>query len=414
VDTHASLAQVTAPIGILSLSTALSLALHANPTLAASGWEVHASAAHTLQAGLLPNPAVGLDIEDVAGSGSLQGVAAAEITLSISQALRLAGKRQKQARVAALERDLAAWAYEATRLDVITQVRQAFIDVLQAQERSELHADLVRLAEQVVAIAEARVRAGKVSPIEATRARVALAQARIAQSRTQQLLTSARTRLAITWGSPRATFEGVDGQLDNLTPPPTAEHVMPHVTENPDVARWATNMAQRQAVVDLEAARRVPDPTLAGGVRYANASGDAALVFGLSVPWPIFDRNQGNLQEAQARLAKTAAERQVATSTVTAALGDAYATLATAFTESLHLRDTVLPGAQQAFAATQTGYRQGKFSFLEVLDAQRTLFDVRSQYLDALAAYHQAVAMVERLIGAPLSTLAPAIHEGSR
>ncbi len=399
--------QVAEPAGLLTLPAALRLALQHNPALAAVGWEVRAGEARTLQAGLPPNPAVNLEIEDFAGSGNLRGVDATEVTLSLSQELRLAGKRQKQTRVAALERDLSAWEYETTRLEVITQVRQAFMDVLSLQERLHLHEELVHLATQVVTTTALRVQAGKVSPIEVTRAQVTLSQARIAQARVQQLLSGARTRLATTWGSPRATFERVAGRLDAITPIPSIEQVMQHLVENPDIARWATAMAQRQAALALEEARRIPDPTLAGGVRYANESGSAALVVGLSMPLPVFDRNQGNRQAAQYRLAKGAEERRAAASTATAALGDAYAMLAAAFAESRRLHDEVLPDAQQAFAATQEGYRQGKFTFVEALDAQRTLFDARSQYLDALAAYQQALAAVERLIGTPLTTIAP-------
>lgn len=404
-DSLTTTAPVVEPLSSLALPEALSLALQHNPTLAASGWEVRAGEARTLQAGLLPNPAVTLEIEDFAGSGGLRGVKATEVTLTLNQEVRLAGKRQKQTREVALERDLAAWEYETARLAIITQVRQAFLDVLNIQERLRLHQELVHLAEQVAVTAEARVRAGKVSPIEATRARVALSQERIMQSRTQQLLTGARTRLAATWGSSHATFTHVVGRLDTVTPLPAFEQILQHLVDNPDIARWTTAMAQRQAAVELEVARQLPDPTLAGGVRYANDSGNAALVVGFSMPLPVFDRNQGNLQEARYRLARAMEERQAAHSTAVAALGDAYATLAAALAEHQRLREEVLPGAEQVFVATQSGYQQGKFTLLEVLDAQRTLFEARSQSLDALAAYQQAIAAVERLIGTPLATL---------
>jgi len=63
-----------------------------------------------------------------------------------------------------------------------------------------------------------------------------------------------------------------------------------------------------------------------------------------------------------------------------------------------------LPGAQSAFDAATKGYQLGKFSFLEVLDAQRTLFQSRAQYLQALADYQRGYADIERLIGKALDT----------
>ena len=142
--------EIPEPTGALTLPQAQTLAVQHNPKLAAFGWEVRAGEARTLQAGLPPNPEIGIEVENFAGSGEFQGFQGAEITIHLSQLIELAGKRGKRARVAALERDLTAWDYEATRLDVLTQVTQAFVEVLSTQERLRLSAELVRLAEQVL------------------------------------------------------------------------------------------------------------------------------------------------------------------------------------------------------------------------------------------------------------------------
>ena len=102
------------PTGVLTLRQALALALLRNPELASAAWEVRAGEARTLQAGLLPNPEVGVEVENFAGSGEFRGVDAAETTVALSQVIELGGKRLRRARVAALERDLAAWEYEGT------------------------------------------------------------------------------------------------------------------------------------------------------------------------------------------------------------------------------------------------------------------------------------------------------------
>jgi cobalt-zinc-cadmium efflux system outer membrane protein len=401
---------IKAPAGVLRLPQAQALALMQNPDLAAFAWEVRAGEARTLQAGLPPNPGVGVEVENVAGSGDFQGVDGAEVTVGLSQVIELAGKRRKRTHVAALERDLAAWDYETARLDVLTQVAQAFADVLRVQERLAVDADLVRLAEQIYRIVAERVKAGKVSPLEATRARVALATSRIARQRVQRELTAAKDRLAATWGGTRATFERVTGDLETLNPIPSAAVVAQRIVQNPDIARWATAMARRQAAVTLAEANRTPDPTLGAGVRYFNNVDEAdahALLLAVSVPLPVFDRNQGNILEARYQLARTEVERRAAAVRVQTALAETHAALSAAFSEASTLRDEVLPGAQQAFDAAREGYRQGKFQFLEVLDAQRTLFEARGQYVEALSTYHKAVAALERLIGEPLSALAP-------
>jgi cobalt-zinc-cadmium efflux system outer membrane protein len=390
---------------MLTLSQVQALALQSNPQLAAFGWEVRTGEARTLQAGFAPNPEVSVEIENFAGSGDLRGFDGSEITIFLSQEIEVAGKRRQRIRVAALERDLAAWDYEATRLDVLTQVTQAFVDVLSLQERLELHAELVRLAEQVVTTAAERVRAGKVSPIEETRARLLLSQTRITRERTQRELEGARKRLVTVWGGSSPAFERVQGKFEFVTTVPTADQITQHLTQNPAIARWATDMAQRQAAVKLEEARRIPNPSLGAGFRYFNETDDTALVMAFSMPLPIFDRNQGNLLAARYQLAKADTQRRAAETEVQAALAETYAALSAALSDITRLQNEVLPDAQHAFAAIGEGYRQGKFGFLEVLDAQRTLFETRSQYIEALTAYHRARAAVERLVGKPLTMI---------
>jgi outer membrane protein, heavy metal efflux system len=235
-----------------------------------------------------------------------------------------------------------------------------------------------------------------------------LSTSRIALERTQRELDAARARLVVTWGGRTPAFDSVEGALEPIAAIPSAARLAERIAQNPDIARWATEMAQRQAALDLAGAQRIPDPTIQGGFRRLRETGDNAMVMQFSIPLPVFNRNQGGFLEARYRLAKVEEERRTAEVQVRGALAEAYGALASAFVEATRLQNEVLPGAQQAFDAVSEGYRQGKFGFLEVLDAQRTLFESRGRYLEALAAYHRAVAEVERLIGEPLGAVADA------
>jgi outer membrane protein, heavy metal efflux system len=398
------------PAGVLVLRQALALALLRNPELASTAWEVRAGEARTLQAGLLPNPEVGVEVENFAGSGEFKGFDAAETTIALGQLIELGGKRLKRVRVAALERDLGAWDYEAMRLDVFTATTKAFVEVLSAQAQLALNEELVRLAEQVLSSVAARVQAGQVSPVEETRARVALSTSRIALERAGRALVAARESLVATWGSTAPAFERVGGALEPIRPLPAAEHLVRRIDQNPDIARWVAEMAQRQATVALEEARRIPNVTGAGGLRYHSRTSDTALIMQLTLPIPVFDRHQGALLAARYQLARAGEERRSAEVRVLTELAATYTELSSAYAEATTLQNDVLPGAQSAFEAFSEGYRQGKFGFLDVLDAQRTLFEARGQYLEALTAYHRAVADMERLIGEPLeAVIAPPV-----
>jgi len=390
--------------GPLTLHQALSMALLKNPELAAFSWEIRAGEARTLQAGLLPNPELDVVVENF-GNSALEGVDGATTTIQVSQSILLGGKRSKRARLASVERDVTGWEYEVKRLDVLTDVRKAFVDVLAAQERLALSEELTRLAGEVCETVSERVKAGRVSPVEETKSRTSLATARIELERAKRELAAARKRLVAMWGDTAPTFEKAAGQFDETRPIPPEEQLASYVSQNPDIARWAAEMEQRRAAVALEKARWIPEPTLSGGFRHFNEANEGVFLVGVSIPVPLFDRNQGGILEAKYKLAKANEERLASEVRVRSALAEAYRSLSTAFVETSVLKNEVLPGLRSAFEAAMEGYRQGKFGYLEVLDSQRTFFDARGRYLEALASYHKAVADVERLIAEPLDSV---------
>jgi len=151
--------------------------------------------------------------------------------------------------------------------------------------------------------------------------------------------------------------------------------------------------------------KATPDLILSGGVRYLNETKESAFVVGVSLPLPLFDRNRGGILEAHARLTKAEFERRAAEVRVNTMLAEAYQNLVSATNEVTTLHNEILPAAEEVFQATQEGYRLGKFGFLDVLDAQRTLFETRGRYFEALATYHKAVADLERLSGEELHTV---------
>ena len=389
--------------GTINLRQALALALMHNPDLRAFSWDVRVGEARTLQAGLRPNPELEAEIEEFGGSGDLSGFGAIETAVQLSYLIELGGKLGRRRQVAALETELAGWDYETARLDVLTQTAQAFIDVLAAQETVALNEELVHLAEQVCNVVKAQVKAGKVSPVEQARAQVELSTSRIGLERSKRVLEADRKALAATWSSTLPAFERVEGQFEMTKPIPTAEQLANRVSQNPDIARWVVEMAQRRAAIKLEKSGRIPDLSIGGGMKHLSEIGDVSLIFGISIPLSFFDRNQGAIREAEYNLAKAFEERKSTEVFVRTALATTYQVLSAAWGTVTALKNDVLPGAQSALDAATEGYRLGKFGFLEMLDAQRTLFEVRGSYIDALVEYHKAVAYVERLIGEPLN-----------
>ena len=383
--------------GAITLVQAQQTVLLKNPGLQAFSYEVKAREAETLQAGLLPNPRLNLQVENAAGSGNFKGFDQSETTIQLRQRLELGNKRNLRRNSASLSKEIAGWDYEVQRLEVLTGVSKSFTHVLKAQQKVSLTAEGVQLAKKFLNAVSERVKAGKVAAIEKIKAQVALANMRMKEERAKQDLKNARRKLSVLWGDPEPRFDSAKGDL-YLVP----EKILPKLAtlpSNPRISKLSTALAHRQAELDVENSKAVPDLTLRGGYRRLEENGDNALLFGVTVPLNWFDRNQGGIAKARHRLSKVQEENKAIILRMQEALLKAYSEESFSHAKVISIKMEVLPGAKKALDAISEGYRFGKFGLLDVLDSQKTFFQVQSQYLDALANYHNAVADVKRLTG---------------
>ena len=402
-DQNAAMADMVGePTGVITARQAMAAALINNPKLTAYAWEIRAAEASALQAGLLPNPELEIELEEFGGSGDLSGLDASETTLQLSQLIELGAKRPKRTQIFHLKRDLAQWDYESKRLDVLTEAMRRFIEVLASQEHLALAHESVRLAQEIHDTVEARVTSGRVAPVEMTKSKIALSAAQIELRHAESDLEIARAHLAATWGSASAAFEKVAGEFEGVKVPPSIKQLASDISGNPDIERWITEVEHHRASVDLERANGIPDLTVAGGVKYLEETGDNAFIVGISLPLPLFDRNQGGIREAQSRLSKVHEEQKATELGVSIALAETHQKLSSAYEDAITLKNEILTGSQSAFDVVNQMYRQGKAGYLDVLDSQRTLIEARAHYIDALATYHKALADMERLLGKPI------------
>ena len=386
--------RVVEAVGPLTLQAALGMALGANAELSAAQYELQAVEASVLQAGVLPNPALEVGVQDTRRTTR-------ETTVQLSQPIELGGKRAARVNAAERGRDAAMAELHAKRADIRASVISSFFDVLVAQERVSLAENSAELAKRATTVAARRVAAGKVSPVEETRARVAESGVRFELVQAKGELAVARKRLAALWGNPSPRFDLVEGRLDALPALPEQMALSQRLAASPALARARVEVDRRQALTQVERSRRIPDITLNMGVKRSEELGRNQAIVGVSIPLPFFDRNQGNVLEALRRTDKARDELTATETRLGNELAQAFETLNVARQESSALQQEVLPGAQSAYDAATKGFEAGKFNFLDVLDAQRTLLQAKSQYLRALADAHRAAAEIDRLVGTP-------------
>ena len=376
----------------LTLDSALQTAFANNPDLAAAQWEIDIAQGGRQQAGLIPNPVLSWDAEDTRRNSRTTSI-------KLSQALELGGKRGARIDVASRAQDAAALTLEQRRNTLRADVIDNYYGALRAQERLDLAQRSMAVAERGLGVANGRVTAGKASPVEATRAQLQLSEMRLELNRAQVGLTDAYRRLAASTGSAGADFQAVATPSQSTPPLPPLAQLLTRLEQTTELRLAELNILQNEASVGLEKAQRIPDLDVSIGSQYDASVRERVNLVGVSMPIPLFNRNQGNVLAAtrradQARDLRNATELRLRTET-----RQALDLWQTANTEVRAFNQQILPAAQSAVDSATRGFEMGKFSYLDVLDAQRTLIAARTQYLTATAQATDAWVRIERIYG---------------
>ena len=379
----------------LSLAKAIELALEGNPEVAAAKRQWEATEGQVLQGRSRPNPELAYSLEDTRSKTRTQ-------SWQLNLPVELGGKRAARTKAAEKSREQAQAQLAELQATVRANVAAAYFDVLTAQERLVLARDSAALAKSSTDTVSKRVAAGKVSPVEESKARVAEAGVRVELAQAASEQRNALSRLFALLGRIDAPYTVLEGKAENLPSVPSLADLQPLISSAPGVVLARIEVDRRKALTALEQSKRVPDVTVSVGMQRSNETQRNVLLFGVSVPLPVFDRNQGNLLEALKLEDKARDELQAATVRLHSEVAQARERLTTITAEVQSLQQDVLPGAKSAYDAATIGFENGKFNFLEVLDAQRTYFTAKSQYLKALGEAHRAAADIDRLLGASM------------
>jgi outer membrane protein, heavy metal efflux system len=375
----------------VTLEQAVAKASEAAPLLRANDAAIAAARAGRAQAGVRPNPSVTVEAENFVGTGPYNVFGQAEITATYSQPIERGGKRDARVALADREIGVAEASAHVTRLELAAAVERAFLDVLISDEVAKIANDRLAIELGMQREALRRVRGYKDPLFVETRAGARVAQARIGvdQARARQVAT--RNALAAFWGGTGAKLE-IRGDLM------LAGAVKPALAAA-DGALAEAQVARASAAVSVEQTRRVQDYTVNGGTRFLRGTNDVALVAGVTIPLGRFDRNQGNIERAQAerlRLELTAEANRLERLRRLASLradADAARDRANAFVSDVYPRTT------RALAQVREGYNRGGFTFRDMQDAADAILVAQDRWLEAVIQYRDLQTEIDRLTG---------------
>jgi len=385
-------AELTEPPKLLRLEVALGLAMGANPEISVALREQEATEGARIQAGVRHNPYISSEIQDTRSDTQ-------QITLQFNQEIELGNKRESRLALADILHTKATAELDALKATIHANTVNAFYEVLVAQERLALSKSSFEVANAAVNAATKRVNAGKSSPVEETKSNIAAFTAKIELNQANSQLNSSRKRLSALWGNPFPVFEQAYGDVENIPLVPSFENLLALLENAPAIGIANLEVSARGGSTKLARSQSTPNITISAGIVHNQELGLNQAILGLSVPIPLFDRNQGNVQEAVSLQYKAQDELIALKNQLATKLAGEHERLSVARLSAISLREEILPGAQNAFEAANKGFNAGKFNFLDVLDAQRTLFQAKSQYIQVLLDAHQAIAEIESILG---------------
>ena len=352
---------------------------------------------------LLPdNPSVSLGLGPrITGSGALT-----DLTASLSQRIEIAGERNLRVSAAERTRDRLQAELDEARWKVHWDVHAAFHRALVARERLAAADRLLAFQERLVDITRRRLRAGDVSPLAVRLAEGELSQTRVARIATQQAHLRARLELGVLSGFPAAHPPEPAGELDEPREPPDAPALLELARRHQPRLR-TLHSARMEAEAQARAADRDawPEPTLGVQVVREGARmglGETIVMGTLSLPLPIFQRNQGARAMARAEARIAGAERAAFASQLASRLEQNRTAVVAAAARVRTYGHEILPTFEENLRLIQRAFELGEIDILQVSVARELFLRIQTEALDAYTDYFQAVADLEASLGTDL------------
>jgi cobalt-zinc-cadmium efflux system outer membrane protein len=396
-----SYAQVKEQMRTFDLDRIIDLALERNPAILSAQSVIEQNEGMRTQAGAYPNPTVGAQTANGAIRDPSNGDRMTEYGMTLHQTVEWPGMRAARQDAAAAGLSGATVGLDEAKLNLIAEVKGAFYELLLAERTVDLLQQNLEIVQEVARIVKARVRSGEGPQFEAVKADVEVLKAKQEMTKAKNVVRVKLVGLdTLTAGAlgPRYKVQGEFRSLrDRLDPEQMAAR---DLSQHPILKRQGKLVEQAEFTVTKERQARVPNVTLFGG--YAREIGREAVVGGVSLPTPLWYRQQGHIATALGTQRKEEAELIRSRNDLTRAINQHAREAETAQEQILVYEEGLLKQAQEALRIAQLSFRQGASSLLDVLDAQRVQRQITVDYNLARFELSLALTRFERAVGGPL------------
>ena len=389
---------------VLTLEDAVARTLKNNPQLYQYRFRQKSLAAQRAISSLSPALLLGVEVENIAGSGDFDGVDSAETTLALSSVIELGGKARSRVGLIDAKGERLSFERQAATLNVLGQLTALFIRCRSTQENIHLAEEAVTLSEGMLKTVERRAAKGAAPEAEVMRAKAALTRAAIRLQALRSSFERQKVTLSSFWGNTNPQFDELSGSLSTFSLSDDFSSLLQRAKASPAIAIFASEARLKDAEIKLAKAQSRVDIGWQLGVRRFEETDDTALTAGISIPLFSGKRNRSSIASALAE--RNAVDYQQAD-----AMLKLHSRLFTAFSQRKEntaaveqFNAHVLPALEKALALTQEAYENGRYRYQEWIAAQEELLTAKQQRIEAATAAQLNQALIEQLIAEPLST----------
>jgi cobalt-zinc-cadmium efflux system outer membrane protein len=392
---HQSIVVVESEPAVFTLRQLADHAVARNPALAQAAFRIDAARGRTLQAGLYPNPVLGISGEEL---GDDQGAPGIWTAPQLTQEIVTGGKLRLARGAASKEVDQAAFELASRKYALLGEVRQAYYDALALQTRIAILDELIDLADKSLQQTRALLNAQLISRLDAVQLEVERERLMADRDAAVQEKPAALRRLAAIVGEPNLSILQLDGSLDDALPTYQLDVARAALGQHPDVHAARVGVDRARLLVERARVEPIPNVTVSAGYMRQSQNRSNDWMIGFSVPIPAFDRNQGNVRAAQADLGSASNEVGRVENSLQEKLAAAFREYGAATQRVERYRKQVLPRAKETYDLSMQAYRGGQFEYLRVLQAQRTMAEARLELVRALAEAWKGASAISALM----------------
>jgi cobalt-zinc-cadmium efflux system outer membrane protein len=382
----------------ISLDDLLRAALLCSPVIAAAQNEIGAATGRFHQAGLYPNPTIKFEAEDIP-AGDVD-FSRNQNKISFIQPIILGKRRSAAVAAAAAEREARSFTMQNTVFEVLCNVRLAYVELLFARSSVDLHENVLVIARRTLQIAQIRFDALAAFESELIKAQIKVHELELGKRKQTRQIASATQSLQSIFQDAQLSADRIVGDLTMTLPSFNLEQLLAAVCR-----RHPLILAAQKTVEAAEnrfkhaKAERIPDVSFRGSFGRNTANGENIIEAGISIPLPLFNRNQGRITETRNLATRARNEARVCAARLSADITAAHTSYMAARDDVAVSSKQILPATRRAFLNAQERYRAGRGNLHDLLNAQEILIDVQLSQLVAVRDLNSSFALLHRAAG---------------